>query len=96
MAYEHAQSALHESGWTLDPYKDYDLEIFRRRFAERVEQEYRHHDLELYDFLKKASSPGPDRFVIAYDNVTKATYLRQDLRSNENLANLPRATILGN
>jgi len=90
MATRHAREALKDAGYDLTPgYPDYDLMIFGRRHYDR-ETEVLHH-LVLYDFLKIADKPGPNRFVIAYDTATRETYLRPDLRSNENLERLAPA-----
>ncbi len=87
-AHNHAQKVLRESGSELSPYPpDYDLMTFWRRHY--VEETLTIHDCQLYDFLKTSEKPGPDRFVIAYDKATRKTYLRADLRSNENIETLP-------
>ena len=87
MAHIHAKRALSEAGASLTPYRpDYGLMIFcRRHYDTRTETI---HDYQLYDFLKLTPKPGPNRFVIAYDDVTRKTYLRADLRSDENLDSL--------
>lgn len=90
MATSHAREVLADAGNGQTPNQlDYDMMIFTRRvFDESTQTE---HHLELYDFLKTSSHCGPQRFVIAYDDVTRKTYLRSDLRSNENLDSLPLA-----
>jgi hypothetical protein len=85
---EHAAKTLDESGSSLKPFKpDYQLMIFRREPDGLVIEGKP--DLELYDFFKTTSERGPDRFVIVYDRRTRETYLRDDLRSNENLERWP-------
>lgn len=87
MAHLHAARVLEEAGSSLRPYRpDYDLEMFWRKHYDEEAKVL--HVYQLYDFLKASSEPGPDRFVIAYDNVTRETYLRNDLRSNANLESL--------
>jgi hypothetical protein len=86
-AHQHAERVLRDAGTQLSPYSDYDLMTFyRRQWDESAEVM---HKYELYDFLKICATPGPPRFVIAYDMATRKTYLRADLRSNENLERLP-------
>ena len=88
MAHLHAQRVLREAGSQLRPYTpDYDLMTFWRRDYD--EQTTVIHDYQLYDFLKTSREPGPDRFEIAYDTATRETYLRTDLRSNQNVGTLP-------
>jgi hypothetical protein len=86
MAHLHAQQALADAGFSTDHFRDqFDLEIFTRR---HVDGDVVHH-YELYEFLKTAPTPGPERIVIAYDDVTRTTYIRRDLRSNQDLTSLP-------
>lgn len=87
MAHAHAGELLQAAGSDLDAHDDYDLMIFFRRHNDLVRRIV--HRYELYDFLKTSPKPGPERFVIAYDDATRRTYLRSDLRSNENLESLP-------
>ena len=85
MAHRHAQRVV--SPYGITPYApNYDLEIFWRKHYDAATG--KHHSYELYDFLKVSPQPGPDRFVIAYDRATRKTYLRADLRSNDNLETL--------
>lgn len=86
MADIHARRVLAEAGLGEDRGK-YELMVFWRRHYD--EDTKLVHVLELYDYLKTSPAPGPDRFVIAYDKATRKTYLRSDLRSNENLESLP-------
>lgn len=87
MAHDHAQKVLLQSGSKLNAFYDYDLMTFgRRHFDEDTRILHRY---QLYDFVKKTDAHGPERFVIAYDYATRKTYLRSDLRSNENLTTLP-------
>ncbi len=91
MAHGHARKVLRKAGSDLRPYHpDYELMIFWRRFYD--ESTMTIHDCQLYDFLKLSSRLGPCRFVIAYDKATRETYLRADLRSDENLEFLPQAS----
>jgi hypothetical protein len=91
MARIHAERVLAESGSSLRPCPpDYELMTFWRKHYDEPTRAV--HVYELYDFLKTSAQPGPDRFVIAYDKATRKTYLRADLRSNENLEILPAAT----
>ena len=84
MASVHAGKVLSDAGSSLKPYHpDYDLMIFGRRHYD--ESTTTLHLYTLYDFLKVSPEPGPDHFVIAYDKATRKTYLRSDLRSNENM-----------
>ena len=88
MALEHAEHVIRETGSNLRPYHpDYELMIFWRRDYDESTKILHHY--ELYDLMKTSQQPGPDRFVIAYDKVTRKTYLRTDLRSNENITTLP-------
>ena len=96
MAHSHARRVLTETGSDLTPYSpDYELMIFWRRHYDESTKTV--HDCQLYDFVKASPEPGPERFVIAYDKATRKTYLRADLRSNENLEALrsvePPATV---
>ena len=87
-AHRHARRALREAGFDISPHcPNYELEIFWR--VDRRDSPFRYY--VLYDFLKVSAKPGPDRFVIASDMVTHKTYLRADVRSNENLDALPLA-----
>ena len=83
MAQSHAKSVLEDSAANLE---SYDVEEFLRRHYDSETKVI--HDYRLYDYLKTSPGPGPDRFVIAYDPVTRQTYLRKNLRSNENLDRL--------
>lgn len=85
LAIIHANEFLKESGSSLRcHYPSYDLEMFSRFwYDEETETE---HPLVLYDYLKTTNESGPRRFVIAYDKFDRRTYLRTDLRSNQNLA----------
>lgn len=87
-AHQHASRVLREAGSDLRPYSDggYDLMVFRRKYYDKVKQVL--HVYELYDFVKVADRPGPDHFVIVYDDITGTTYLRSDLRSEKNLERL--------
>lgn len=84
MAKMHAISELERVHADLE---DYDLMVFHRRHYDQESREVHHY--ELYDYLKTSSGAGPVRFVVAYDNVTRQTYLRSDLRSNSNIDRLP-------
>ena len=87
MAHAHAKRSLSEAGSSLTPYwPDYELLTFWRRHYDTPTKTI--HDYKLYDFLKVSPEPGPSRFVIAYDTATRKTYLRADLRSNENMERL--------
>ncbi len=87
MARIHANRVLEQLSDDLSVLEDYDLETFWRK---HYDQETRVvHIYQLYDFLKISDRHGPNRFVIAYDKVTRKTYLRSDLRSNEDLDALP-------
>ena len=87
MAHIHAKRALSEAGSSLTPYRpDYELMVFWRRHYDTCTKTI--HDCQLYDFLKVSPKPGPERFVIAYDKATRKTYLRADLRSDENMESL--------
>ncbi len=87
MAHIHANRVLTEAGSNLEShYPDYSMMTFRRDHYDRSTHVV--HVCELYDFLKVSPEPGPERFVIAYDKVTRKTYLRANLRSNENLERL--------
>jgi len=86
MATQHALGVIEQANQQLT-LADYDLEVFWRKHYD--ESTKTTHFYELYDFAKKSANPGPDRFVIAYDRHTRNTYLRADLRSNENLDRLP-------
>ena len=90
MALGHADRALREVGCDLSYSDDYALMEFWRVYYD--ERENVLHELKLYDFLKTAKGSGPDRFVIAYDFVRRQTYLRADLRSDENLERLDWAS----
>jgi hypothetical protein len=90
LAEQHAKNALHDSGWGLTS-SDYERMLFWRRHTPKESGLYIVHDLQLYEYRKISEKPGPDRFVIAYDKATRKTYLRSDLRSNENLDALPKA-----
>jgi hypothetical protein len=84
MAQVHAGDVIKNAG--ADP-RQYEQEVFTRKYYDRATHVV--HVYELYDFMKTSPDPGPDRFVIAYDKATRKTYLRSDLRSNENLERLP-------
>ncbi|HPF39624.1 MAG TPA: hypothetical protein P5081_22960 [Phycisphaerae bacterium] len=45
------------------------------------------HRFTIYDYLKCGEAPGPQRFVIAYDALTRSTSLRDDPRSNVDIQN---------
>lgn len=90
LAEEHAMNALRDSGCRLTC-SDYELMVFWRRHTPKENGLYIVHDMQLYDYIKKSEKPGPDHFVIAYDKATRKTYLRSDLRSNENLDAIPKA-----
>jgi hypothetical protein len=93
MAYGHAAKVIQEAGSELKAgHPDYDVMTFWRRHYD--EEARILHDCQLYDFLKVSKHPGPDRFVIAYDKATRETYLRADLRSNENLSCLPTVEVV--
>ena len=89
MAMAHAKATIERGGSSLSPDRpDYNLEIFfRRHFDEKANIR---HSYEIYDFLKNSHSPGPERIIIAYDNVTRMTHLRSNLRSNVNLDSCAR------
>ena len=85
MAHVHAQKVLSDAGSSLSPYHpDYELMVFWRYYIDECTPKTLH-ECKLYDFLKVSPEPGPDHFVIAYDKATRKTYLRSDLRSNENM-----------
>jgi len=66
------------------PLGNYDLMIFYRQHYDKQLRET--HNLTLYDYLKNDSSAeGPERFIIAYDKFDRRTYLRDSLRSNEDI-----------
>jgi len=86
MAMKHARSFLKDDvGVTNErPLDDYDLMVFYRQHYDKQLQET--HNLTLYDFLKNDKrAVGPDRFVIAYDKFDRKTYVRDNLRSNEDI-----------
>lgn len=88
MANEHARAVLQAAGSSLSPESpDYSVLVFWRNHLDSANNTQ--HRYELYDFVKTSQAPGPESFVIAYDNVTRSTYLRSDLRSNQNLDRLP-------
>jgi hypothetical protein len=87
MAMGHAQRVLKEAGSSLEILKDYNTLTFRRMHFDHDTRVV--HVFELYDFVKNSPGVGPEAFVIAYDKVTRKTYLRADLRTNENLETLP-------
>lgn len=87
-AHKHAERVLRDAGTQLTPYwPNYELMCFYRQHWDKSTEVM--HEYELYDFLKICDRPGPPRFVIAYDMATRKTYLRAELRSNENLDRLP-------
>jgi len=86
MAYAHAEQVLKEQGSSSSTY---DVMVFWRRHYD--ENTHVIHDCQLYDFLKTTAGPGPEHFVIAYDKATRETYLRTDLRSDQNITSLDRA-----
>ncbi len=91
MAHIHADRVLREAGSNLSSYRpDYNTIVFIRRPCGKSTGV--RHKYELWEFLKTSSQPGPSRFVIAYDNVTRKTYLRANLHSDENLERLPPTT----
>ena len=88
MVRQHASRALKEAGYEVRPYwPDYEAMQFDRFYYDKAGDSY--HNWELTDFLKITDKPGPDRFVIVYERETRKTYLRSNLRSNENLERLP-------
>lgn len=89
MAHLHAADVLKAAGCELSPFGggNYNLMEFWTKYYDEKTKIV--HFYQLYDFLKICDKPGPDRFVIAYDTVTRKTYLRSDLRSNVNLDRLP-------
>ena len=87
MARIHADRVLEQINDELSSRDDYDLVTFWRRHWDSETKVM--HVYKLYDFVKTSDRPGPKRFVIAYDKVTRKTYLRSELRSNENLDSLP-------
>lgn len=85
VAQGHAIRFLREAGFgDLKLYQDYDSTISERTWFEPATGIK--HRYTVYDYLKKSERPGPIRFVIVYDAVTRRTYLRDDPRSNVNLA----------
>jgi hypothetical protein len=87
MVMNHARQVLREAGSSLAPHRDYDRAIFWRKYYDKDAHNMR--VWELYDFVKIAPGPGPEHFVIVYEENTRKTYLRTNLRSVENLERLP-------
>ncbi len=87
MAHQHADRVLAQVGDGLSCFDDYDLMVFWRRHFDEETRVL--HDYQLYDVVKTSDRPGLKRFIIAYDTATRKTYLRSELRSNENIDSLP-------
>ncbi len=86
MATIHARNFLKDQvGITNErPLEDYDLMVFYRQHYDFETREC--HNLTLYDYLKNnKNAEGPERFVIAYDKFDRKTYVRDNLRSNEDI-----------
>jgi hypothetical protein len=89
MVLAHASKVLAKTSCVPKPsLNDYDQMTFARKHYDKDTKIV--HIYVLYDYLRKQTPGcGPERFVIAYDKATKRTYLRRNLRSNDDIESLP-------